>query len=55
MNIYKAISEHSDHERKQISPGAPDTYRETCYIRDDANESFRVISLAIETNILCKN
>jgi thioredoxin reductase len=44
----KAIYDHSGEERKTLFPGGPDTYRYNSYVRDDENESFRVVSLLHE-------
>lgn len=40
----KAIYDHAGGERKSISPGGPDTYRSTCYARDDKAQSFKVLA-----------
>jgi hypothetical protein len=40
----KAIYDHASGERRSLFPGGPDTYRSTCYVRDDENQSFQVTS-----------
>ena len=42
----KQIYDHSNAARKNLCPGGPDTYRENRYVRDDEEDSFRVVTAA---------
>mmetsp|Transcript_15424 Transcript_15424/g.18786 ORF Transcript_15424/g.18786 Transcript_15424/m.18786 type:complete len:531 (+) Transcript_15424:160-1752(+) len=45
ISTNKAIYDNSNQSRKGIFPGGPDEYRYYSYVRDDENESFRVVHL----------
>ena len=44
----KAIYEHAEGERKSLFPGGPDTYRSTCYVRDDEHQSFQITATELK-------
>jgi len=49
----KAIWDHAGAELKGLPPGGPDTYRSTCYVRDEQNKSFKVVSTKIKESAEC--
>lgn len=48
ISTNEAIYEHAGGERGSLFPGGPDTYRSTCYVRDDENRSFLVTATEME-------
>lgn len=46
----QAIYEHAGKERKSLFKGGPDTYRETCYTRDDKSKDFTSYTTATNSD-----